>query len=207
MSLAEPSKSRLQAKPLKARLCFATMAMSDDDSASTLFHSDDESLPASGTSPSPSLASASSRVQFRYKSSVSVDTDKALLQLLLSNDRHAQFFRVCRGKEDLFGWPNTAFRKKVRNRRSVLIKLQKDSPNRFIELCNQLDARGTVVRHLPTTPKLPPTIRVASPNLKRPVPTSVPAKEKTMADYYDDTGKIHVSVRVLGRLSRLTHSP
>jgi hypothetical protein len=181
------------------------MAMDDDsDSAATLYPSDDESLPASFV-PSPPVR----RVNPRYKTTVPVDTDKALLALLLSDERHAPFFRSCSGKEDIFGWPHTTFRKKVQNRRLVLISLQRDNPDRFLNLCHELSVGERTVQPSvaisPPTASSPPTAKpTTSTHLKRPLSTSVPAKLKVssvMAEFFNNPGKLNFAPVLLSLLA------
>jgi hypothetical protein len=65
-------------------------------------------------------------------------TDKTLVNLLLSPQRHTKFAHICQGDLDTYGTPGSALRKRVQNRRSFLKNLKEDNNDEFIELCKSL---------------------------------------------------------------------
>jgi hypothetical protein len=147
--------------------------------------------PSSTTSPNTTYSppsrhfvrSSHEKTLHRNSSSLDQQVDKALVGVLLSPHRLRKFSNVCKDQEDIFGHPNTKQRKKVQNRRRVLLQLQEEDPTAFLELAIELglvesDATASSQAHReeqdsPLTPKAvlsalslstPPT-RISPPSL------------------------------------------
>lgn len=105
----------------------------------------------SSSSPSPSRGpkrTARQKAAHRNNASVSVATDKALVELLNSPQGKLPFHVACESREDLFGGWRTKKRKSVYNRRAQLLKLQRENQDEFdvlVELYKNIsiDDNGT----------------------------------------------------------------
>lgn len=62
------------------------------------------------------------------------ETDKALLCLLVSPDRHSKFAQICNSNHYIFGASRSTFRRRVQNRRDFLRRLQKNDNDSFYQL-------------------------------------------------------------------------
>ena len=85
------------------------------------------------TTPSPSSGKFSSWDQ-KLHNTLDEETNKALVSVLLFPRHLIKFGDICKGQESIFGEPNSAEQKKVRNQRDFLLKLQQEDPAAFLEL-------------------------------------------------------------------------
>jgi hypothetical protein len=107
-----------------------------------------DSSPAPSPAPDPNRAhlvtrtpgrSSQERTQRRNSASLDPEIDEALLRVILSPQRLIKFANVCNDQETLFGQPNTKLRRKVQNRRRVLLGLQEKDPSAFLKLAKEFD--------------------------------------------------------------------
>ena len=70
----------------------------------------------------------------RNHASVSEDIDRELLKQLTSPQRHLTLSQFFKGKEGTFGEPSSDLRKRVKNRREYLARLQTVDPIAFLAL-------------------------------------------------------------------------
>jgi hypothetical protein len=119
-----------------------------------------------------SVSSPSSLRRRRYSTSVSPEVDKALIQFILTPSGKL-FWQLCRGREVLFGKPGSKERRKVRDRRLYLVKLQQESPDSFLEICCECGAIDNNKKSV----KQPPKQALKKP-LPRPVLPPSPLKRR-----------------------------
>ena len=85
----------------------------------------------------PSTSSTQRQRSLRRSNSVSLETDRALLTLLLSPHRFTKFSEVCNRNVSLYGTTGSSYRKSVQNRRHFLQNLQGNKES-FQAVCEEL---------------------------------------------------------------------
>jgi hypothetical protein len=118
--------------------------------------------PQSGELSNPVPRGASASRASRKKDGVDEETDRAILQLMFSPERHRPFSTYADNHESIFGDWGSKKRLQVRNRRNYLIRLKKQSFEKFLELCK---ARGVNPIQQKLTWNTPSETNVTPPEL------------------------------------------
>jgi hypothetical protein len=97
-------------------------------------------------SPSCSSTDSSSRrkepTRTNRRTTLPLESERALLQHLLSPHRFSKFSRICNKNTAIYGSSNTNFRRKILNRRNYLLDIKKNNFSEFLNICR---TRGVTI--------------------------------------------------------------